>query len=122
MVMRLVLPFNELLKVIGSGVGIGAEHLTTFKTTVWKDNNGCLILANMEPGQSTPRSKHCAIKQHWFCSHIKEGVIEIKKIETHLQKADILTKGMGQIKLRKSVSCFADGKNYLETRVITKWL
>ena len=101
MVMCLVLPFNELFKVVGSGVGIGKEHLTTFKTTVWEDNNGCLILANMEPGRTTPRSKHHAIKQHWFRSHIQEGVIEIKKIDTHLQKADIMTKGMGPDKFRE---------------------
>ena len=34
-----------------------------FQTTVWEDNSACQILANLEPGRQTPRSKHCAIKQ-----------------------------------------------------------
>ena len=90
-----------MFKVVGAGVGIDNNFLTQFKTTVWEDNNGCLILANMEPGRNTPRSKHYAIKQHWFRSHLEPGVIEIKKIDTTEQKADILTKGMGREKFKE---------------------
>lgn len=41
-----------------------------------------------------PRTKHIAIKYHWFKSHIKEGEIEVKVINTKVQKADIYTKGI----------------------------
>ena len=101
MVMRLVLPLLELHKAIGLSLGIQSEVITKFQTTVWEDNNGCLILANLEPGRQTPRSKHHAIKQHWFRSHLRPNGIEVKKIDTLLQKADILTKSLGAIKFRK---------------------
>ena len=96
-VMREVIPLRELQKVIGGSLGI-EEKTAWFKTTIWEDNQGCLTLANMDPGRSTPRSKHFAIKQHWFRSQLKPNNIEIKKIDTTEQKANIFTKGLGPIK------------------------
>ena len=64
MTMHLLIPLQELFCTIGLSLGIQEESITYFKTTVWEDNQGCLTLANMEPGQNTPRSKHYAIKQH----------------------------------------------------------
>ena len=120
MVMRLVLPLLELYKTIGSSLGIQSEVITQFRTTVWEDNNGCLILANLEPGRQTPRSKHCAIKQHWFRSHLRPNGIEVKKIDTLSQKADILTKSLGAIKFRKIRKLLCgwqwQGQNGLEAR------
>jgi len=92
--MRDVLPFRRLFLAVARAVGLSEETLTAFKTTVWEDNNGALTLANMEPGRMTPRSKHYAIKYHWFRSHLKPNSIEIHKIDTNLQKADIFTKGL----------------------------
>jgi len=66
MAMRDVLPFRQLFFAVARGVGLSDEMLTVFKTTVWEDNNGALTLAQMEPGQMTPRSKHYAVKYHWF--------------------------------------------------------
>jgi hypothetical protein len=73
---------------------LGDDVETIYKTTVWEDNNGALQLANMEPGRMTPRSKHYAVKYHWFRSHLSPNSVEVKKIDTELQKADILTKGL----------------------------
>ena len=98
MAMRLVLPLRDLCKTIGSSVGIDSEVVTNFQTTVWEDNSACQILANLEPGRQTPRSKHHAMKQHWFRSHLKPNSIEVKKINTKEQKADILTKALGMVK------------------------
>jgi hypothetical protein len=44
----------------------------------------------------TPRTKHIAIKYHWFKSHIQEGEIEVRRIDTKVQKADIFTKGIAK--------------------------
>jgi hypothetical protein len=46
----------------------------------------------------TPRSKHFATKYHFFKSHTKEngGVLDIKKIDTKDQAADIFTKLLDQ--------------------------
>ena len=92
-VMRLVIPLRESQKKIGDSLGM-PEKVALFKTTVWEDNQACLILANLEPGRQTPRSKHFAIKQHWFRSHLKPNRIEIKRIPSAEQKANILTKGL----------------------------
>jgi len=73
---------------------IGNDVETNFNMTVWEDNNGTLALANMEPGQMTPQSKHDAVKYHWFCSYLSPNSVEVKKIDMSLQKADIFTKGL----------------------------
>jgi hypothetical protein len=41
----------------------------------------------------TPRTKHIAVKYHFFKSHIPTG-ISVAKFDTNLQKADIFTKGL----------------------------
>ena len=89
-----VIPLQDLLCIIGKGVGMTNEQLTTFKTTVWEDNVGALTLANMEPGRVTPRSKFYAIKYHLFRSHLKPNKITVEKIATDQQRADIFTKGL----------------------------
>jgi hypothetical protein len=61
---------------------------------VIEDNAGCMVLANAQLPNMTPRTKHIAIKYGWFRSHVKEGEIEVVKIDTKLQKADIFTKGL----------------------------
>ena len=65
--------------------------MSTFKTSVWEDNVGALTLANLDPGQSTPRSKFYDSKVHWFRSHLKPD-ITVKKVDTSLQLADMHTK------------------------------
>jgi hypothetical protein len=67
---------------------------------MWEDNNGALSLAKMEPGQMTPCSKHYAVKYHWFRSHLSPNSVNILKIDTNLQKANIFTKGLRVEKFR----------------------
>jgi len=98
--MRELLPFKRLFLAVARGVGLGENVETTFQTTVWEDNNGALTLANMEPGRMTPRSKHYAVKYHWFCSFLSP-TLTVKKIDTSLQKADIFTKGLRIEKFRE---------------------
>ena len=92
--MKSVLPFQRLVTAVATGAGLSKEQATTFRTTVHEDNNGALILANMEPGRITPRSKHYAIRMHWFCSHLVPNRVTVQKIETRKQWADIFTKGL----------------------------
>ena len=97
--MRDLLPFLDLLTVITSAVGL-PEQDTTMKVTVHEDNEGALALAKLEPGRSTPRSKHYAVKYHWFREHIKDRGIILQKVDTKSQLADIFTKGLGKIAFR----------------------
>ena len=94
--MREVLPLRNLIETVAKGCGINEDCQTTFKTTVWEDNVGALTLANLDPGQNTPRSKFCDSKVHWFWSHLKPNHIEVKKIDTKAQIADIYTKNVAK--------------------------
>lgn len=97
MMMRDLLPFLDLVKTIAKGVGLSQDQITKIKTTVWEDNIGALTLAQLEAGQSTSRSKHYAIKYHWFRSQLKpEGMnkVVIDKIDTKVQRADLFTKAL----------------------------
>ena len=97
--MRTLFPVLYLVEFTSKTLGLTYEQLTSIETTVWEDNAGALTLANRKPGQSTPRSKHYAIKYHWFRHKLKKtanGICDIfvKQIPTKLQKADLLTKGL----------------------------
>jgi hypothetical protein len=96
MAMRDLIPFRNTVRAVASSLGLSPDVVTSFQTTVHEDNNGALILANQEPGRMTPRSKHYGVKYHWFRSHVQDpdNNISIVRIDTTIQKADILTKGL----------------------------
>jgi hypothetical protein len=58
------------------------------------DNHTCFVLATTDPPRMTPRSKWIAIKYHWFRDHLKQGEIEMRTVESALQRANILTKAL----------------------------
>ena len=60
MAMRSVIPFLNVAKAVKTHLGLD-DSTSTFKVNVWEDNSACHTLANLEPGQSTPRTKHYAI-------------------------------------------------------------
>jgi hypothetical protein len=62
-----------------------------------EDNNPALILANAKLPRLTPGSKHFAVKYHWFRSSIKKDELEVKRIATDAQAADILTKALTRV-------------------------
>ena len=99
--MREVLPLRELVKTVAHGMNLYDRVETDFKVTVWEDNNGCLTLANLDPGQSTPRSKFYDSKVHWFRQHLNDGrdgspSIKVVKVGTEEQLADLFTKPLSR--------------------------
>ena len=69
--------------------------LTQFKTVAWEDNSGAVSLANLEPGQHTPRSRYYSVKVHWFKSHLTKlgpESVTVEKITIAHQLADMFTK------------------------------
>lgn len=69
----------------------------TIACTVFEDNSGALILATQQ--RITTRTKYFHVKWHHFWSHVglaKDGLIEVKKIDTKDQAADYLTKGLAK--------------------------
>ena len=68
---------------------------------IHEDNVGALTLGKLEPRRMTPRSKHYAVKYHWFREQLLPRNIELVKIATENQLGDIFTKGLGTIAFRR---------------------
>ena len=103
MAMRELVPLRRLLKEICENTNTPLSSQDILHSTVFEDNNGELGLETSP--KMTPRTKHIAIKYHWFRDHIGEdkGII-LSKIESENQKAEMLTKGLCEVifkKLRK---------------------
>ena len=64
----------------------------TSKSTVYEDNNGARIVATCP--RLTPTSKFIATKYHWFRQHVYSGEIDINRVDSKNQLADIFTKGL----------------------------
>ena len=54
-----------------------------------------------ESSKFTPRTKHIAIKYHHFRKHVVDKTISIFPIDTKDQLADIFTKPLDRVILRK---------------------
>ena len=78
-------------------MGLTKEKHITLNTTVWEDNQGCLILDNLEPPRMTPRSKYYVIKYHWFRTQLKPNGIVLKSIASSSQLVDMFTNGLRRI-------------------------
>ena len=91
--MRELLPMRGLLHKVVTKMKLTASEEVKIHSTVFEDNNGALILASAP--KLTPGTKHIAVKYHFFRSHIGEdNGVQIRKINTTEQKADIFTKGL----------------------------
>ncbi len=64
---------------------------------IHEDNIGALTLGKLEPRRMTPRSKHYAIKYHWFREQIRPQNIELVKISSEDQLGDLFTKSLSQV-------------------------
>ena len=86
---REVLPLMTLLEELNELVPL---HLPTpkIKCKVFEDSTSCIAMANAQ--KFSPRTKHIALKYHHFRQHVKSGRLEIHKISTSEQTADIFTK------------------------------
>ena len=90
--MRELLPMRNFVLEIQDKMKLGEKKNVTLKSTVFEDNNGALSLASSP--KMTPRTKHIAVKYHFFRDKIGEdkGIV-LEKIDTTVQIADIFTKG-----------------------------
>ncbi len=70
---------------------------TNMHITIHEDNVGTLILGQLERRRMTPRSKHYAVKYHWFCEHLIPCKTKLVKIATNEQLGDIFTKELDRI-------------------------
>jgi hypothetical protein len=101
--MRDLIPLKRLAEEVGDHMGLTDQKLATIhgNTVVHEDNSGALTLAKLEPGRSTPLSKFFDVKYHWFREQLKPRSIEVTKVATDFQLADIFTKGLRGVKFRE---------------------
>ena len=93
--MRELIPLRCLLKEL-QGVFHFERSVTRTASTVFEDNMGALTLVNVL--KLTPRSKHIAIPYHFFREFIRKKEVAVVHVETENQLADMLTKGLVQVK------------------------
>lgn len=90
-------PLLDLVKELSSACGLQVRKDTNLHVKVHEDNVGALTLGRLEPRRITPRSKHYALKYHWFREHIGPRNIQLVKIDTKEQLGDIFTKGLSPV-------------------------
>jgi transposase InsO family protein len=88
-------PLLDQINELGAAVGLPISKESLLHTTIYEDNVGALTLGRLEPKRMTPRSKHYAIKYHWFREQIGPRNIKLVKVDTKNQLGDIFTKGLG---------------------------
>ena len=88
-----LLPLQRIVAEVAETLDIEKGKVTEIRSTIWEDNEACLKLANLELPYMTNRSKHIALKYHWFREHTnKEWVV--KPIASECQLGDLFTKGL----------------------------
>jgi hypothetical protein len=93
---RDLFPVVDIVKELSASVGLTKDFTSKIHVHIHEDNVGALTLGKLEPRRMTPRSKHYAIKYHWFREKVedKANKIELVKIDTKNQLGDIFTKGL----------------------------
>jgi hypothetical protein len=90
--MRELIPLRRVVSEIAKA--LDKEAVTSCRTfsKVFEDNMGTVQLVRVP--KISPRNRHFAVKYHFFREHVARGDIQIIKVTTHEQKADIFTKGL----------------------------
>eukprot|EP00804_Cyclotella_cryptica_P007267 CCRYP_017868-RA/>CCRYP_017868-RA protein AED:0.22 eAED:0.06 QI:0/0/0/1/1/1/2/0/1188 len=87
-------PLVDLISELSKAVGLDVSAVANMHIKVHEDNVGALTLAGLEPRRMTPRSKHYAIKYHWFREHVQARRVHLLKIDSRNQLGDMFTKGL----------------------------
>ncbi len=91
---RDLFPLIDITQEICSALLLHPPDTAHMYIKIHEDNIGTLILGQLEPRQMTLRSKHYAVKYHWFWEHLVPCKIQLVKIATKDQLGDIFTKGL----------------------------
>ena len=90
--MHTLIPIHAILIEISSVLSLPPATTASIHSWVFEDNNSTLLLAINQC--STSCTKHYLIQWHFFWSHVKDGDIEVLHVDTDLQDADYMTKGL----------------------------
>ena len=92
--MRDVLPFQNLFLEVTAALKIKHNSKFSFKTFLHEDNSSAEKLAKLEFPRITPRSKHFGVKYHWFRTKLKPNNVDVIRVDSKQNIADIFTKGL----------------------------
>jgi hypothetical protein len=70
-------PLIDITNELCTALQFKMQAETHMHIKIHKDNVGALMLGKLEPRRMTPRSKHYAVKYHWFCEHIGPRNIQL---------------------------------------------
>ncbi len=98
---RDLFPMIDVTSKICSALHLTLSDTTEMHVKIHEDNVGALILGQLEPRRMTPRSKHYAVKYHWFREHLIPRKIQLVKITLKDQLGDIFTKGLDKIAFQR---------------------
>lgn len=76
---------------------------STFKlqlkpSRIYEDNAACVVLSTTDLPQFKPRTKHISLKYHHFCDQVLQGILQIIKVDTQQNWADIFKKPSSRVK------------------------
>ncbi len=94
---RELIPIRELMIELAQTLKLPTIK-PTIRCTLFEDNVGAETLAKSP--KMTPRTKHIAIRYHWFRSHVGK-ILDIKRVNTEDQLADVFTKPVSLQILRR---------------------
>jgi len=66
---------------------------------VYEDNSGAVTISKY--GNFTKTSKHIEVHYHFIHENVKKGNIEVVKIESENNIADMFTRALGNVKFTK---------------------
>eukprot|EP00956_Cyclotella_meneghiniana_P016664 scaffold26464_cov80-Cyclotella_meneghiniana.AAC.2 len=87
-------PLLDQIMELANAVHLSVDEMSKMHIKIHEDNVGALTLGKLEPKRMTPRSKHYAIKYHWFREQIGPRNIQLEKVASSEQLGDIFTKGL----------------------------
>ncbi len=98
---RDLVPMIDVTNEICSALHLILSDTTEMHVKIHEDNVGTLILGQLEPRRMTPRSKHYAVKYHWFWEHLIPRKTQLVKIASTDQLGDTFTKGLDKITFQR---------------------
>jgi hypothetical protein len=103
--LRDLVPLREMLLDLAGTLSLGTDIPIVTRSKAFEDNAAALQFA--VSGKLAPQNNHIATKYHWFRSHIHsdtnpDGWLQLEKVDTHNQAADIFTKNLQHDKFLKA--------------------
>ncbi len=93
--LRQAIPVRNILSMMREVVTLPPEFSGEVGAVrAWEDNSAALSLAINH--RFTPRNRFYNVKYHFFWSQVDDGTVVIKKVDTSMQLADYLTKGLSK--------------------------